>query len=442
MNVHPVKQDEFISYKPTSKERAFLDTLQYKAFLYFIDEANRYNGLVKDRSTKESPSSIAAVGFGLPVLAVGAEHKWISREEAAERTLNALNFFLHCEQSTDSLASGYKGFFYHFLDMKTGRRYWNCELSSIDTGLLLAGIIFSRQYFNGNAQVEKEIRKNAAIILKRVDWNFFVLHSTSKDAGSISMAWYPGTGLANIGWRGYNEALILYIIAAGSGMNNPERAYNAWLSTYEWQEPYEGLGHVVFPPLFGHQYSEIFVDFRGIADKYMEKKGIDYFENSRRATLTQHLYAIENPYGWKGYDSLTWGITACDGPDNSKEYNGKKILGYAGRGTSGIHLNYFDDGTLAPTAAGGSIVFTPELSIRTLMNMYNKYYDEGIWGKYGLVDAFNPTVNWFDDQYLGIDQGPIVLMIENFRNGFVWKYVMNDPIIKKGLKRLRFNPVN
>ncbi len=435
---HPVKQSSTSNYKPSSKEMAFLDSVQHGAFLYFIHEANLKNGLVKDRSSKGSPASIAAVGFGIPAWAVGAEHGWITREKAAEITLNALKFFFHSEQSPDKLATGYKGFYYHFLNMQTGKREWNSELSTVDTIWLLSGVIFARQYYNRNNPVEEEISRLADSLLKRVDWSFVTLPDKGKYANTISMEWSPEKGLSEHGWTGYNEALILYVVAAGDGMKDAVQGYKSWINTYKWEEPYKGLAHVVFPPLFGHQYSHIFVDFKGIADNYMRKKGIDYFENSRRATLTQREYAIENPHGWKGYDSLTWGITACDGPGDSFNYDSKKFLGYAGRGASGPNYNYFDDGTIAPTAAAGSIPFAPEVTIPTLMHLYEVYGDKGLWGKYGFTDAFNPTVNWYDKEDLGIDEGPIVLMIENFRNGFVWKYVMKDPIIKRGLKVLGF----
>jgi len=425
-------------FKLTQNESNFLDSLQHRTFLYFINESNRENGLVKDRSTKDSPASIAAVGFALPAYAVGVQHNWITREEAAQRTLNTLNFFLNSKQSADAVSTGYKGFYYHFLDMKTGLRFWNCELSSIDTGLLLAGIIFVRQYFDKNTSIEKEIREKAALILKRVDWKFLTLPGKGKFPYDISMGWEPEHGLSDDGWKGYNEAQIMFVIAAGDGMKDADKGYETWTKTYEWQEPYKGLGQVVFPPLFGHQFTNLFVDLRGIADEYLQAKGIDYFENSRRATLTQRLYSIENPHGWKGYDSLTWGITACDGPDASYNFDDKKFNGYAGRGTSGPQYNYFDDGTIAPYAAGCSIVFAPDVVIPTLMNFYDKYKDKGIWEKYGFVDAFNLTTNWFDKEDLGIDEGPLVLMLENFRSGLIWKYMMRDPVIKKGLKILGF----
>jgi len=425
-------------YKLTSKENSFLDSVQHGAFLYFIDEANWNNGLVKDRSTKDSPASIAAVGFGIPSWAIGAEHGWISRKKAASITLIALNFFLHSEQSTDALATGYKGFYYHFIDMNTGKRFWECELSSIDTGLLLAGVIFARQFYNRNNPQEKEIRTAADSLLNRVDWNFFTLPDEGKYANTISMSWMPEKGLADHGWVGYNEALILYIIAAGDGMKDAANGYKHWLESYKWEEPYKGLAHVVFPPLFGHQFTQMYVDLRGIADSYMIKKKLDYFENSRRATLSQRLYSIQDPHGWKGYDSLTWGITACDGPGETYNYDDKKFLGYAGRGASGPEYNYFDDGTIAPSAACGSILFAPSIVIPSLIHMFDKYGSKGLWGRYGFVDAFNPTVNWYDKDCVGIDEGPIVLMIENFRNGLVWKYVMKDSVIKNGLKVLGF----
>lgn len=428
--------------KISADEIRFLDSVQHGAFLYFMNETNLENGLVKDRSTEKSPASIAAVGFGIPAWAVGVEHNWITRTKAVQITLSALNFFLHSEQSTDSLSTGYKGFYYHFIDMKAGKRFWNCELSSVDTGWLLAGIIFARQYYNRNNAEEKAIRRAADSLLKRVDWNFFTVRDKGMYENTISMEWSPEKGLSHNGWIGYNEALMIYVIAAGDGMDSAADGYRHWLKTYKWQEPYKGLAHVVFPPLFGHQYSHIFMDFRGIADSYMRERKIDYFENSRRATLTQRLYAMENPYGWKGYDSLTWGITACDGPGEMYNYDDKKFLTYAGRGTSGPQLNYFDDGTIAPTAACGSLPFAPEYALPALKNMYIKYGSRGLWGKYGFVDAFNPTVDWFDKEYVGIDEGPMILMIENFRSGLIWKYVMRDPVIKKGLKILGFEKLN
>ncbi|MBU0475878.1 MAG: Tat pathway signal protein [Bacteroidetes bacterium] len=424
--------------KLTDNESIFLDTLQYRTFKYFWNELNFENGLVKDRSTDYSPASIAATGFAIPIWAIGVEHNWITRKQASDVTLNLLNFLINSEQSESETASGFKGFYYHFLDMKTGKRMWNCELSTIDTAWLLAGLRFASQYFNQENETEIKIRELIEQVTIRVDWTWATLPDTGFYKNTVSLGWDPKNGFSDYGWTGYNESLFLYVIAAGSDYENVSTAYNQWLSKYKWENPYEGLEHVAFPPLFGHQYSHFFIDFRGIADDYMQKKRIDYFENSKRATLVQQKYAIENPLNWIGYDSLTWGLTACDGPGSDNNFDDKKFNHYAARGTSGPNNVHDDDGTIAPTAAGGSIAFAPEIVIPTLINLKEKYGNEGLWGKYGFTDAFNPTVNWYDKDYLGIDQAAIIIMIENYRTGLVWNYTMKDSVIKKGLKKLGF----
>jgi hypothetical protein len=426
-----------VDYPLSNDETKLLDSIQYRSLLFFLNEINTENGLVKDKSWNDAPSSIASVGFALPSYAVGVERNWITRDKAAQLTLNSLKFFFNSSHNNQPDATGYKGFYYHFLKMDTGKREWNCELSTIDTGILLMGIIFSRNYFNLDNKVENEIRVLSEKILGRLDWDFFRMASTGKYANQISMGWLPEKSLHDMGWSGYNEALFLYILAAGTGMKDSKVAYDSWLSSYEWRTPYKELSHVAFPPMFGHQFAHTFIDFRGLVDKYMEEKGIDYFENSRRATLVQRNYAIDNPHGWVGYDSLCWGISASDGPGDKYNFDDKKFLTYAGRGTSGVDLNYFDDGTIAPYASLASIVFEPELVLSTLNSMNNKYGNK-LWGKYGIVDSFNPTVNWFCDTYYGIVEGPKLLMIENFRTGLVWNYVMKDLVIQKGLTRLGF----
>lgn len=427
-----------VSYNLTEDESAILDSIQYKTFLYFINERNPAYGLVKDRSASWAPASIAAIGFALPSYAVGVERGWISREEAADITLAILRFFMNSVQSPDTNVTGYQGFYYHFLRMNSGIREWNCELSTIDTGLLMMGIIFSRNYFNQNNDVDNEIRSISNKIIERLNWDYFEMPASGKYAHTISMGWTPEGGLHNMGWVGYNEALFLYILAAGSGMTNVEAGYESWLNSYQWRTPYPGLSHAAFPPLFGHQFSFCFIYPRGLQDKFMKGKGIDYFENSRRATYVQRQYVIDNPHGWVGYDSLCWGISASDGPTAKYNFDDKKFLGYAGRGTSGPELVYFDDGTIAPYAAISSIVFAPEIIIPTIKS-FNQKYGKSLWGPYGYVDAFNPTLNWFNKEYIGIDQGPLLLMIENFRTGLVWQYVMKDPVIQNGLKRLGFD---
>jgi hypothetical protein len=425
------------NYNLNENEIILLDSIQHKTFLFFIIERNAVNGLVKDRSASWAPASIAAIGFALPSYAIGAERGWITRSEAADITLKILKFFISSVQSPDANVTGYQGFYYHFLRLNSGTREWNCELSTVDTGLLIMGIIFARNYYDQNNDLENEIRNISNKIIERLNWDFFVMPNSGKYAYTLSMGWTPEHGMHDMGWVGYNEALFLYVIAAGCGLKNAELGYQTWLSTYDWRTPYEGLSHIAFPPLFGHQFSYCFINPRELRDNYMIKKGIDYFENSRRATYVQRQYAIDNPYGWVGYDSLCWGISASDGPTDKYNFNDKKFLGYAGRGTSGPDLNYFDDGTIAPYAAISSIVFTPEIVIPTIKS-FNKKYGKNLWGLYGYFDSFNPTLKWYNKEYIGIDQGPLLLMIENFRSGLIWKYVMKDPVIQKGLKRLGF----
>ncbi len=426
-----------INYPMTREDELLLDSIQRRTFLFFKGEHHPEWGIVKDRTAEWAPASIASTGFGIPCFAIGAERKWISREEAAKITLNILRFFKNSVQSDAKDVTGYKGFYYHFLAMDTGTRTWNCELSSVDTGLLMMGIIFARNYYNLDNETENQVRALADKLLGRIDWDFMQMPDTGRFAGTISMGWTPEKGQHDWGWSGYNEALFLYILAAGSGMKDAEKSYDAWLSTYKWDTPYEGLSHVAFPPLFGHQFSQAFIDFRGLGDKFMKEKGIDYFENSRRATYVQRQYAVDNPYGWTGYDSLCWGITACDGPTETYNFCEKKFLGYAGRGSSGPGYNYFDDGTIAPYGPLSSLPFAPEIVLPTARSMVEKYGDQ-LWGKYGFYDSFNLTARWVDNDYLGIDQGPMLIMIENFRTGLVWDYVMKDEIIREGLERLGF----
>ena len=427
-----------VDYLLSSEDEAMLDSIQKKTFLFFMGEHHPEWGIVRDRTASWAPASIASTGFGIPSFAIGVERGWITRDEAAQITLNMMNFFVNSLQSPDTLASGYKGFYYHFLRMDTGLREWRCELSSVDTGLLMMGILFARNYYDRDNETENQIRSQGSLMLGNIEWDFMMMPDSGNYARQISMGWHPESGLHKMGWSGYNEALFLYILAAGTGLENAKESYRSWLSSYKWQTPYEGLSHVAFPPLFGHQFSHCFIDFRGLADEYMRDKGIDYFENSRRATRVQRQYAIDNPHGWVGYDSLCWGVTASDGPGDKYNFGEREFLGYAGRGTSGPEYNYFDDGTIAPYGPLSSLPFAPEIVIPTIRSINEKMGDK-IWGRYGYYDSFNLTAGWVNDDFIGIDQGPMLIMIENFRTGLVWNYVMNDPVIQKGLQTLGFS---
>ena len=237
-------------YNLTKEEKTFLDTLQYKTFRFFIDEVNRENGLVPDRTQDWSASSIAAVGWGVVAWAIGAEREWITRDEAVGLTSTLLRFLMNSEQSTAKDATGYKGFYYHFLNMKTGKREWNCELSTIDTSWLLAGIRFASQYYDRDNEQEKEIRSLADSLVNRVDWDWTIIQKArdERHENLVAMGYKPEEGLGDFGWFGYTEALYLYILAAGTNLSNPQKAYEQWLSSYKWVEPYEGLAHVGFPP--------------------------------------------------------------------------------------------------------------------------------------------------------------------------------------------------
>lgn len=428
---------------------AFVDDVQHRTFNFFWETANPENGLVPDRWPTPSFSSIAAVGFGLTAYGVGAEHGWVSRAAAAQRVLATLRFFLNAKQGDAATGmTGNRGFYYHFVDMKTGERFKDVELSTIDTTLFLAGALFCQSYFDRDNPAEREIRDTVEQLYTRAEWTFFL-----ERPPLMSMGWTPENGLHDYDYIGYNEAMILYILAIGSPTHPiSPKAWNAYTSTYKWAS-FQGQEHVNFAPLFGHQYSHLWIDFRGIQDHYMREKGIDYYENSRRATYAQRAYAIENPMKWAGYGENVWGLSACDGPlDGTLEINGtrREFHTYAARGAAAGEIR--DDGTIAPTAAVSSIAFAPEIAIPAMEAMRANWGGQ-IYQKYGFIDSFNPTLNfetkvqmghivpgalWVDHDYLGIDQGPIVGMIENHRSGLVWTMMKKNEHIRRGLRRAGF----
>ncbi len=439
-----------ISCNPTPKskpagaipEKFSLEDLQLRTFRYFWDLADTTSGLIPDRYPTESFSSIAATGFGLSAYLIGVEQKYITRQEAALRVLKTLRFLYKLPQGPDKTGvGGYKGLFYHFLDMHTGLRFKDVELSTIDTGLLMAGILSCMQFFDGVADEEQEIRDLADKLYRRVDWQWAL---NGKDI--LSMGWHPESGFIDSYWYGYNEAMVLIIMAIGSPtFPVPATCWDAWTSRYNWAD-WQGFEHVNFGPLFGHQYSHMYIDFRGIQDGFMRSKGIDYFENSRRATFAQQAYCAANPGKFNDYSSTIWGLTACDGPGYLKStWQGREFVfdGYSARGTAkGYQV---DDGTLAPTAAGGSLPFAPEICIPALEGMYNKY-GASLYQEYGFKDAFNPSFasgkgnehGWFDIDYLGIDQGPIVIMIGNSKTGLIWNLMKRNQYIVSGLEKAGF----
>ncbi len=419
----------------------FLDTLQHRTFNYFWELTDPSNGLTPDRAPTKTFSSVAAVGFALTAYPVGVERRYVTRTQAAQRALTTIRFFWSAPQGTDAVrATGHRGFYYHFLHLDTGLRYKDVELSTIDTGLLLAGVLMCQSYFDGASSIERDIRAYADSVYRRVDWQWAM-----NGSGRMSMGWHPESGFIKADWHGYNEAMILYTLALGSPTHPIDAsAWTEWTKTYVWAT-YYGKDFVSFGPLFGHQYSHCWIDYRGIRDAYMRGKKMDYFENSRRATYTHRAYAKQNPRGFEGYSDSIWGLTACDGPGDAELMIGgtlRKFAGYDARGASVDWTN--DDGTIAPTAAGGSVAFAPEICVPALKAMKNTYGAK-VWRTYGFIDAFNPTFErnsvkgWFDDDYIGIDQGPIVIMIENLRSGFVWDTMKKNTYIRRGLERAGFS---
>ena len=269
-----------------------LECIQRDTFAYFLDQTNPANGLVFDRTEDGAPASIAVVGFALAAYPVAVERGFWSRAQAVALMLTTLRFFWNSPQGTEPDATGYKGFYYHFLDMQTGRRVWECELSTIDTTFLLAGMLTAAAYFDREAEDETEIRTLADALYRRVDWRW-----AQNGKPTVTHGWKSKSGFLNFRWEGYDEALLLYVLGLGSPTHPlPEESYAAWASTYAWTTIY-GHEFLYAGPLFIHQFSHLWIDFRGIQDEFMRDKGIDYFENSRRAIYVQQEYAVRNPLG-------------------------------------------------------------------------------------------------------------------------------------------------
>jgi hypothetical protein len=414
-----------------------LAELQRKTFGYFVHEANPANGLVRDNTRYGSASSIAAVGLALACYPVAVRRGYLTRDEAAERTRTTLRFFAESPQGPEADATGYRGFFYHFLDMRTGERAHRCELSTMDTAILLAGALTAAEYFDRDDRAELQIRRFADSLYRDADWEWTL------DGGlAVRHGWTPEGGFLASRWQGYNEALVLYALGLGSPTHPlPEESYAAWTATYEWRKVY-GIESLFGGPLFLHQLSHLWIDFRGIRDSYMGEKGIDYFENSRRATLVQQRYAERNPRRYRGYSRDIWGITASDGPGPAVRRIGRRVrhfYDYCGRGVP----DGPDDGTLSPWAVMASLPFAPEIVLPTFASYIEKY--PGMRSRYGFLCSLNPTYRvaanrqgWLAKGYFGLDQGPVVLMIENFTSGMIWSLMRRCRPLVDGLRRAGF----
>jgi hypothetical protein len=392
----------------TPEDDQFLEELEKANFLYFWEQANPQTGLVKDRCNVRAQdntiaASIAATGFGLTALCIGQKRGYVSRNDARNRVLATLRFLW-------KKLPTHRGFFFHFANINTGERMWDSEVSSVDTAILLCGMLTCRQHFEEHS----EISRLAFEIFNRVDWSWL-----SEDTSLLPQGWTPEMGFLSYRWDYYSELMMIYLLGMGS-FSHPLRpeTWDAWKRTiFE----YDGLRYIgSFAPLFVHQYSQAWFDFRNKRDKYA-----DYFENSTIATYVHRLFCIELAKQFPDYSEDLWGITASDSQRGYVIWGGPPSMGPI-------------DGTIVPCAAGGSLPFLPQETMRVLRTI-KKNYAGNAWCRYGFVDAFNPLRNWYDNDVVGIDTGITMLMAENARTSFVWDTFMKNQEAQRGMQRAGFH---
>jgi hypothetical protein len=413
---------------------ALVERLQRAAFTYLTQYANSENGLVADTSRSRSPCSIAVVGFALSCYPAAVNNGWLSRAEAASRSLKTLRFFSQSSQADRPDATGYKGFYYHFLDMQTGERVWQCELSLVDTALLIAGILTAACYFEGGGD-EAEIRALAEALYRRVDW-----HWAQNGSETVSQGWKPECGFLHYGWEGYNEATILYVLGLGSPtFPLTPSCYKNWELTYQWENLIDN--DVLYSgPLFTHLFSHAWIDFRGIRDAFMREKHSDYFENTKRSIAVHREYSERNPHNFKGYSRNFWGVTAGDGPSGQElrlDGRDQRFFGYMSRG-----VPYGpDDGTIAPWAMLATLPFGADAALAGTRHLLESCPQVCIEDRFS--SGFNPTLpidgkGWLSEGWYGLDQGLLVMMLENHRSGLIWNVFRKSPYVQAGLKRAGF----
>jgi hypothetical protein len=389
------------------RDDPFLEELERANFRYFWEQASPETGLVRDRcnvrqNIKNDLASIAATGVGLTALCIGEKRQFIMRSEAQARVLNCLRFLW-------KKLPNHRGFFYHWANVDTGQRMWDSEVSSVDTALLLCGILTCRQHFP-----HPEIHELASEIFNRVDWNWL-----SEDTTILPHGWTPESGFLQYRWDDYSELMMMYLLGLGSDLHPlPDKAWGSWnRSTFE----YDGIRYIgSFAPLFIHQYSQAWFDFRGKRDKFA-----DYFKNSIIATDVHRHFCLDLANQFPDYSDDLWGITASD------SYKGYAVWG-------GPPATGPIDGTVVPCATGGSLPFMPEATMRVLQTIKNRYGQKA-WSDYGFVDAFNPLTGWYDTDVVGIDTGITMIMAENARTAFVWDTFMKNPEARRGMQRAGFN---
>lgn len=390
----------------TAEDESLLDDIQRAAFNFFWEQSDPATGLVRDRfnvrgaSDSRTAASIAATGFGLTAICIGAQREYVAADEAHERAMAALRFL-------DTGMPTHRGFFYHFADLHTGARIWDSEISSIDTAILLCGVLACGEHFG-----DPDLAALAARIFDRADWTWL-----SADTVLLPHGWRPEVGFLQYRWDVYSELMMMYLLGIGSSTYPlPVETWHAWKRTvFE----YDGLRYIgSFAPLFVHQYSQAWFDFRGRRDRYA-----DYFRNSEIATEVHRRFCLELAERFPHFSEDLWGITASDSANGYVAWGGPPELGPL-------------DGTVVPSAAAGSLPFLPRETLRVLRTIRTRY--ERVWSRYGFINAFNPMTDWYDPDVVGIDTGITLLMAENLRTGFVWETFMRNANVSRALERAGF----
>ena len=395
--------------------RAFLDEWQRRCFDFFWEQTHPATGITADRAPADGSSivytqdeaigSIAAVGFGLTSICIADERGWVEHDKATQRVETTLRFLL-------DKAEHKEGFFYHFVDMTTGQRAWNSELSSIDTALMLAGVLTVRQYYSDHPAIPEL----ATAIYDRVNWPWMM-----GDGRTLSMGWTPEEGFIQFRWDHFSEHLVLQMLGLGSNTHPlPRQTWHAWQRGPVYE--FNGKRFMSYPPLFVHQFSHAWVDFRNKRDDYA-----DYWTNSVFATRAHRAMFSQMADRFPLYSDMMWGLTSSDSANGYTAWGGPE---------PSPHI----DGTVVPCAAAGSIPFKPDQCIDAVRYMYDNYGDE-LWKKYGLADAFNPHTGWVANDVIGIDVGITMLMIENQRSGFVWRQFMANPEVNRAMLTAGFRPI-
>lgn len=409
-NLHPAvknTQTAPIQSALNQQDDEFLNALEQANFLFFWEQADPKTGLIRDRCNVRTNdnnvvASLASSGFGLTAICIGQQRGFISYAEARLRVLQSLSFLWHKVPT-------HRGFFFHFAHINTGERIWDSEISSVDTAILLCGVLTCRQHFH-----DADIQELAHAIFARVDWTWL-----SEDTSLLSHGWTPELGFIPSRWDYYSELMMMYLLGMGSASHPLNK--DAWFAWKRMTFEYDGLRYIgSYAPLFVHQYSQAWFDFRNKRDQFA-----DYFQNSIVATEAHRIFCVELNVQFPDYSNALWGITASDSERGYVAWGGPPATGPI-------------DGTIAPAAAGGSLPFLPVETMRVLRTIHDRY--PKAWCRYGFVDAFNPLTGWYDTDVIGIDTGITMLMAENARTGFVWNTFMKNPEAQKGMEIAGFKP--